>query len=358
MSAAVELRGVEKHYGAVPAVRGFDLHVEEGSFVTLLGPSGCGKTTILRMIAGLVAPSAGDILIRGRRVNDVPIHQRNLGLVFQNLALFPHRTVVENVAYGLKFRRLTASERQARVRRALEVVRLPELGGRFPSQLSGGQQQRVALARAIVIGPDLLLLDEPLSSLDAGLREEMRVELKTIQRELGITTLFVTHDQAEALAMSDRIVVMHEGRKEQEGPPQEVYARPRSRFVASFLGRSNVLDGWIENGDGRSVWLKVDDGPRIQIPASAGRAGDKVSAVLRAERLVLGEKPMESGATRLVARVVAVDYQGTTVRYFLDVAGFRLQAIDRIDGQPLAEGTTVTVTIRGSDCVLLSDDGA
>jgi spermidine/putrescine transport system ATP-binding protein len=358
VSVAVELRSVDKHYGTMPAVVGFDLRVENGSFVTLLGPSGCGKTTVLRMIAGLTPPTAGDILVKGRRVNDVPIHQRNLGLVFQNFALFPHRTVVENVAYGLKFRHLTASERQIRVQRALETVRLPGLGDRFPSQLSGGQQQRVALARAIVIGPDVLLLDEPLSSLDAGLREEMRVELKTIQRELGITTIFVTHDQAEALAMSDRIVVMHEGRKEQDGTPQDVYARPRSRFVAGFLGHPNFLDGCLEDGDGPFAWLQVDRGPRVQVPAPAGRVGGRMLAVLRAERIVLGEAPMGPGVTHLAARVNAVDYQGTTVRYFLDVDGFRLQMIDTIDGPPLAEGTAVTVTIRANDCVLLPDDGA
>ncbi len=356
MTVAVELRGVDKHYGSVPAVVGFDLRVENGSFVTLLGPSGCGKTTVLRMIAGLTAPTAGDILVKGRRVNDVPIHQRNLGLVFQNLALFPHRTVVENVAYGLKFRPLTASERRAKVERALEVVRLPGLGSRFPSQLSGGQQQRVALARAIVIGPDVLLLDEPLSSLDAGLREEMRVELKTIQRELGITTIFVTHDQAEALAMSDRIVVMHDGRKEQDGTPQDVYARPRSRFVAGFLGHSNFLEGRLEDGNGPFAWLHVDHGPRVQVPVPAGGRGARALAVIRAERIVLGETSMAPGVTRLAAQVTAVDYQGTTVRYFLDVDGFRLQVIGTIDGPPLAEGTPVTVSIRAGDCVLIPHD--
>jgi len=358
MTVAVELRGVDKHYGTVPAVVGFDLRVDDGTFVTLLGPSGCGKTTVLRMIAGLTPPTAGDILVKGRRVNDVPIHQRNLGLVFQNLALFPHRTVVENVAYGLKFRPLTASERRAKVERALEIVRLPGLGSRFPSQLSGGQQQRVALARAIVIGPDVLLLDEPLSSLDAGLREEMRVELKTIQRELGITTIFVTHDQAEALAMSDRIVVMHDGRKEQDGTPQDVYARPRSRFVAGFLGHSNFLEGELDGAEGAFAWLRVDHGPRVQVPAPVGRSSGRALAVLRAERIALGKAPMGPGVTRLAAKVTAVDYQGTTVRYFLDVEGFRLQAIDTIDGQPLAEGTAVTITIRGNDCVLLPADGA
>ena len=358
MNAVVELCGVSKSFGPVAAVQRIDLLVEEGSFVTLLGPSGCGKTTILRMIAGLTPPDAGDILIRGRRVNDIPIHRRNLGVVFQNLALFPHRTVFENVAYGLKFRSVGAAERAARVRRALDVVRLPDLGARFPAQLSGGQQQRVALARAVVIGPDVLLLDEPLSSLDAGLREEMRVELKTIQRELGITTLFVTHDQAEALAMSDKIVLIQSGRKAQEGAPQDVYARPRTRFVAGFLGHSNFLEGRLDGREGNLAWLAVTGGPRLLVPAPECPTPDTVSAVVRAERVSLRAEAGEPGATRLHARVAGVDYQGTTVRYFLDAGGLRLQAIDMIDGQPLAVGAAVTVTIRASDCVLLLDEKA
>jgi putative spermidine/putrescine transport system ATP-binding protein/spermidine/putrescine transport system ATP-binding protein len=356
VNVAVELKGVAKSFGAVPAVRGIDLVINEGTFVTLLGPSGCGKTTILRMIAGLTQPDAGDILIKGRRVNDVPIHRRNLGLVFQNLALFPHRTVLENVAYGLRFRGVSGAERLARVQRALDVVRLPGLGDRFPTQLSGGQQQRVALARAIVIGPDVLLLDEPLSSLDAGLREEMRVELKTIQRTLGITTLFVTHDQAEALAMSDKIVLIQGGRKAQEGAPQDVYASPRNRFVAGFLGHSNFLDGRLDGRQGDLVWLAVTGGPRLLITAPRAADGSMASAVIRAERVSVRDGPEEPGATRLPARVAAIDYQGTTVRYFLDVDGFRLQAIDMIDGRPLAEGAAVTVTVRASDCVLLRDE--
>jgi putative spermidine/putrescine transport system ATP-binding protein/spermidine/putrescine transport system ATP-binding protein len=323
--------------------------VDEGSFVTLLGPSGCGKTTVLRMIAGLTPPTAGDILVKGRRVNDVPIHQRNLGLVFQNLALFPHRTVVENVAYGLKFRRMTASERQAKVARALGPC--DYRGSAIVLRSSGGRQQRGEPWRGPSSSAPTCCSDEPCVARRRP-AEEMRVELKTIQRELRITTIFVTHDQAEALAMSDRIVVMHEGRKEQDGTPQDVYARPRSRFVAGFLGHSNFLDGRLEDGDGSFAWLQVDQGPRVQVPAPAGRVGGRALAVLRAERIVLGDAPTGPGVTRLVARVTAVDYQGTTVRYFLDVDGFRLQVIDTIDGPPLAEGTSVTVTIRGSDCVL------
>jgi putative spermidine/putrescine transport system ATP-binding protein/spermidine/putrescine transport system ATP-binding protein len=351
--SAVDLLGVDKNFGTVPAVVALDLAVEEGSFVTLLGPSGCGKTTTLRIVAGLEQADSGDILIKGRRVNDVPIHQRNLGLVFQNFALFPHRTVLENVAYGLKFRGVGRADQEARVRRALEIVRLPGYGNRLPSQLSGGQQQRVALARAIVIGPDVLLLDEPLSSLDAGLREEMRVELKTIQRELGVTTIFVTHDQGEALALSDKIVVMEHGRKIQEGSPQDVYTRPTSRFVAGFLGHSNFLEGSIEPAGNGVGWLTLPDGARLSVP-SPGRAGAACVAV-RAEKILLGPAASVPDATRLNGRVSAVDYQGTMARYFIDVGSTRLQVIGMIDGAPLAEGAPVEIGIRAADCVLLEE---
>ncbi|MFO1159990.1 MAG: ABC transporter ATP-binding protein [Reyranellaceae bacterium] len=350
--SAVELRRVDKHFGTVPAVVALDLAIEEGSFVTLLGPSGCGKTTTLRMVAGLEQADTGDIFIKRRRVNDVPIHQRNLGLVFQNFALFPHRTVQENVAYGLKFRGVGRAEQESRVRRALEMVRLPGYGGRFPAQLSGGQQQRVALARAIVIGPDVLLLDEPLSSLDAGLREEMRVELKTIQRELGVTSLFVTHDQGEALALSDKIVVMEHGRKIQEGSPQEVYNKPTSRFVAGFLGHSNFLEGRIEPAGGDLGWLALPDGSRIAVPAPTN---DETCVAVRAEKVLLGSAALAAdGATRLTGRVAAVDYQGTMARYFIEVGGARLQAIGMIDGAPIQEGASTDVAIRAADCVLLA----
>ena len=239
--SAVTLKDIVKRFGTLTAVHRTTLEIPEGAFLTLLGPSGCGKTTNLRMIAGLLDPTEGEILIGGKRVNDVPIHKRNLGLVFQNYALFPHKTVSENVAFGLKYRDIPKSEIPGKVQAALDLVQLPHMGDRYPKELSGGQQQRIALARAIVIEPDVLLLDEPLSALDANLREDMRVELKRIQERIGVTTVFVTHDQSEALAMSDLIVVMSEGRVEQVGKPEEVYNTPASEFVANFLGASNIL---------------------------------------------------------------------------------------------------------------------
>ena len=238
---AVELQNVVKRYGEFTAVKRIDLTVPDNSFVTFLGPSGCGKTTTLRMIAGLTDITEGDLLIRGKRVNSLPIHKRNLGLVFQNYALFPHKSIFDNIAFGLKYRKISKSDIRDKVNRALDLVQLPNVAERYPNQLSGGQQQRIALARAIVIEPDVLLLDEPLSALDANLREEMRVELKRIQRELGIATVFVTHDQSEALAMSDKLVVMNNGFVEQEGAPQDVYNNPASAFVAE-IGRASCRE--------------------------------------------------------------------------------------------------------------------
>ncbi len=356
----VALRQVIKRYGNFTAVEPMDLNVEPGAFVTLLGPSGCGKTTTLRMVAGLAAPSEGDILIKGARVNEVPIHKRNLGIVFQNYALFPHKTIFDNVAFGLKYRKVPKTEIAERVARALELVQLPQMADRFPNQLSGGQQQRIALARAIVVEPDVLLLDEPLSALDANLREDMRVELKKIQHQLGITTIFVTHDQSEALAMSDKIVVMNKGRIEQEGSPEEVYARPRSEFVARFLGNSNLLDGTIAAQNGSSLSVEVGGLGRVEAEANGAAVpqdGQPVRLVVRAEKLQLSTEPAgEPGNTQLNGRVDTVDYQGQSARYFVTVGAHSLQVINPIDSRPFAEGAEVCVNVRPRDIVLLAPE--
>src|SRR5210317_946251 len=257
---AVQLRGVTKHFGKVIAVHEIDLDIPDGSLTTLLGPSGCGKTTILRMIAGLEKPTQGDIFIKGQRVNDTPIHKRNLGMIFQNYALFPHKTIFENVAFGLKYRDVSKEAILEKVTRALEMVRLPGVENRMPSQLSGGQQQRIAMARATVIEPDVLLMDEPLSALDENLREEMRREVDNLQQMLGVTTIFVTHDQREALCMSHKILVMKEGRKQQEGGPQAVYNEPANHFVADFLGHSNFVQGEVVDIDDRHLNVKIETG--------------------------------------------------------------------------------------------------
>ncbi|HVF64263.1 MAG TPA: ABC transporter ATP-binding protein [Casimicrobiaceae bacterium] len=239
---ALRLAGIAKRYGSVVAVDDIDLDVAPGEFVTLLGPSGCGKTTTLGLVAGFIAPSGGEIFLAGRPVANLPAFRRDIGVVFQDYALFPHMTAGENVAFGLRMRRVPASETQARVGEALDLVQLAGLADRRPLELSGGQRQRVALARALVIRPTILLLDEPLSNLDLKLREGMRVEIASLQRKLGITTLFVTHDQSEALVMSDRIAVMNAGRIEQVGRPADIYERPATRFVAEFIGRMNFFD--------------------------------------------------------------------------------------------------------------------
>lgn len=357
--SSVTLNNIVKRFGTFTAVHDTTLDIPEGEFVTLLGPSGCGKTTILRMIAGLLDPTEGEILIGGKRVNDVPIHKRNLGLVFQNYALFPHKTVAENVAFGLHYRDVSKSDIPGRVQDALDLVQLPDVGARYPKALSGGQQQRIALARAIVIRPDVLLLDEPLSALDANLREDMRVELKRIQDRIGVTTVFVTHDQSEALAMSDKIVVMSAGRVAQVGTPEEVYNKPASEFVANFLGASNILPARCAAKGAGDVQLDVALFGDVAVPAdkAAGlheHATGKL--VLRAEKLILlGEGAVPDGMVTAPATVETVDYQGQTVRYFVRVGDTQLQAVNMIDGHPFAEGQTVRVGFRGKDCAALAE---
>jgi ABC-type Fe3+/spermidine/putrescine transport system ATPase subunit len=286
--AALRLAGIEKRYGATVAVAGVDLEVRDGEFLTLLGPSGCGKTTTLGLIAGFFPPSAGEIFLRGRAVAGLPPFKRDIGVVFQDYALFPHMTAGENVAFGLRMRGLRKEEIESRVSEALGLVQLGGLAERRPLELSGGQRQRVALARALVIRPAVLLLDEPLSNLDLKLREEMRVEIAGLQRRLGITTVFVTHDQGEALVMSDRIAVMNAGRIEQLGSPADVYERPATRFVAQFIGRMNFL-----RGDGKTV-------------------------AIRPERAQLGRDKPGSGFAR-PATVRHVLYLGATLEYHLEL---------------------------------------
>ena len=276
---AVRLSGVRKAYGATPAVDGVDLEIAEGEFFTMLGPSGSGKTTLLRIIAGFERADAGSIELGGVEVSRTPPYGRNVNTVFQDYALFPHMSILENVEYGLRVRRVPRAERRRRAEQALEMVRLPGLGARKPVQLSGGQRQRVALARAMVNEPEVLLLDEPLGALDLKLRQEMQLELKRIQREVGITFIFVTHDQEEALTMSDRLVVLNQGRIEQLGTPVEVYERPASEFVAGFIGVSNLLER-----DGRRFTIRPEKvrllGPGDQAPpgshAEPGRIADVI----------------------------------------------------------------------------------
>ena len=282
---------VVKRFGSTLAVDRVSLNVRRGEIVSLLGPSGCGKTSTLRLIAGFIRPDAGQIRLAGTVLNDVPTHARNLGIVFQNFALFPHMTVEANVAFGLRTRRVPRGQVEQRVAEALELVQLGDMNRRYPSELSGGQQQRVAIARAIVIRPDLLLLDEPLSSLDAILRSKMQLEIRRIIEQAGVTAIFVTHDQEEALSISDRIIVMSGGRVEQVGTPHEVYSRPTSEFVATFLGRSNIVRGIVQDRKQEAIELRADGGTIIRISGVSAEQGELVRLQIRPEAFTIVEEP-------------------------------------------------------------------
>ena len=316
-AAGVRLSGVKKWYGQVPAVRDVSLAVEPGEMVCLLGPSGCGKTTTLRIVAGLENPDAGEIRIGPTLVNGLAPWKRNLGMVFQNYALFPHMTVFENVAFGLNMRRLPAAEVRRQVDAAMAQVRLAAFGDRRPSQLSGGQRQRIALARAIVTKPSVLLLDEPLAALDKKLREQMQVEIKQLQRQVGVTTIFVTHDQSEALSLSDRLAVMSEGRIRQLGTPQEIYRRPCERFVASFVGDANVLRGRLDRIDGPHAVLAIG-AVQVRVPMGSlqgAAASAPVDLYVRPEHLEIIEA---SGPCARSGTIVAQVYQGGHVDLFVE----------------------------------------
>jgi putative spermidine/putrescine transport system ATP-binding protein len=348
--AFLDIRNLEKSFGANHVVKKFELGVQKGEFVSLLGPSGCGKTTVLRMVAGFETPSAGAIVIDGQDVTRNRPSQRNIGMVFQAYALFPNLTVAENVAFGLKVKGVGRAERDARVAEMLQLIGLPELGARYPFQLSGGQQQRVALARALAPSPQVLLLDEPLSALDAKIRVSLRQEIRAIQRELGITTIFVTHDQEEALSMSDRIVVMNGGVAEQVGEPFEIYNRPASRFVATFVGTLNVLDAEVRDAARGAV--TIDGQPldlRRPLPAAAGAT---VSLALRPEAVGLGVAPEDD--SRLTGRVTEVSFLGSVVRakVALDRQVLSIDLFNRAAARPPQVGETVEIGFASGDVLL------
>ncbi|HMQ92084.1 MAG TPA: ABC transporter ATP-binding protein [Amaricoccus sp.] len=349
--AFLEISGLQKFYGPNHVVRDFNLDVGEGEFVSFLGPSGCGKTTTLRMVAGFETPSEGVIRIDGRDVVNLKPSQRDIGMVFQAYALFPNMTVAQNVAFGLKVAGMPRPRIAARVAEMLAIIKLPELGARFPFQLSGGQQQRVALARALAVQPKVLLLDEPLSALDAKIRVSLREEIRAIQRKLGITTIYVTHDQEEALAMSDRIVVMRDGIAEQIGDPFEIYNRPATRFVASFVGTLNVLDARLLDP---ATGLVTVDGQEIRLArAVRGEAGETIPISLRPQAILLGSGPDPGG--RLRGRVDSVSFLGSVVRIRVALDGQNL-AVDIFNTaamRPPKPGETVDLAFATGDVLVL-----
>jgi putative spermidine/putrescine transport system ATP-binding protein/spermidine/putrescine transport system ATP-binding protein len=352
----VSLIGVRKTFGATVAVDHVDLDIPNAAVFSLLGPSGCGKTTTLRLIAGFEQPSAGDVFIREKRVTDVPPYKRDFAMVFQSYALFPHLTVADNVGFGLRMRKVGRAERDKAVREVLALVKLEALAERYPRQLSGGQQQRVALARAIVVKPAVLLLDEPLGALDKLLREEMQVELRDLQRRLGITAVFVTHDQEEALTISDVVAVMRNGVIEQLGSPREIYERPRTEFVAGFLGASNFVDGEVAGREGENA-VVMASGRRLLQSDPSGAASGKVRIAVRPERVLLGD-PGDDG---IPGRVTHVIYRGSVTQFH--VAGETGAVIIYVqnsspEAQRFKTGDAVTYSWEAGSGVVLAQGAA
>ena len=362
--AHVELRGVSKRFGDALAVDDLTLDIEKGSFTTLLGPSGCGKTTTLRMLAGFFDPDEGDILVAGRSQRGIPPHRRNVSIVFQDYALFPHMTVRDNVGYGLKLRRLGREEREDRVDRVLRMLGLQAYGDRHPHELSGGQQQRVALGRSIVMEPDVLLMDEPLSNLDAKLRVRVRAELKEIQRTLGITTVYVTHDQDEALSMSDRVAVLSDGRLQQVSDPWTLYHAPRNAFVADFVGHANFVPVHVLRREGDRTVVEVR-GHELEChdPHGVGTSGTDAVAMIRPEWLevvpAVRPDPHDDDTGRNVdGRVRTSTFLGSFARVWLDVDGLKRPLVLDVSASSsvsLESGQPLTVRIPDGRPVVMAE---
>jgi putative spermidine/putrescine transport system ATP-binding protein len=352
--AFLNIKNLQKSFGANTVVHDFSLAVEKGEFISFLGPSGCGKTTVLRMIAGFESPDRGMIEIDGKDVVDLKPNQRNIGMVFQAYALFPNMTVAQNVAFGLRIAGKSKQERDATVKEMLSLIRLEHLADRYPYQMSGGQQQRVALARALATKPQVLLLDEPLSALDAKIRVSLREEIRAIQQKLGITTIFVTHDQEEALSISDRIVVMHEGKADQVGNPFEIYNKPSTRFVASFVGTLNMLDGHVEDLAKNQINL---DGNLITLPNPITAASDKaaITLALRPEAIRLNsQKPQDISVPAIIEDV---HFLGSVIRTRVKLGQNQL-SLDSFNDPAIAppkRGDEVKVSFAAHDLLILQD---
>ncbi|HET7602888.1 MAG TPA: ABC transporter ATP-binding protein [Gemmatimonadales bacterium] len=358
---AIDVEGVVKRFGATTALDGVSLRVEPGKFVSLLGPSGCGKTTLLRIIGGFESPDAGRIAIHGQRVDGLPPNRRPVNTVFQRYALFPHKTVFENIAFPLVLRRVPVAQQREAVQRMLDLVRLPGIESRSPAQLSGGQSQRVALARALVGQPQVLLLDEPLAALDLKLRKAMQLELRRIQEELGTSFLYVTHDQEEALTMSDRIVLMNEGRIVQEGSPAEIYDRPATVFASGFIGEANLLRGTTTVVDGERAWVRVTDCDlEIVAPAHGIAPGRPVVVSVRPERLRVERPGAANGVeNRLPGTLQRRIFLGNIVRQYVSLTpDLVIAAQADVDAETISEGEAVEVTWRADNTILLQEGEA
>lgn len=354
MPAFITLERISKSFGLVRVVEELDLAIEKGEFLSLLGPSGSGKTTILMMIAGFFEPTSGQIKLEGRRIDQLPAYRRNMGVVFQNYALFPHMTVAENVAFPLEMRGVAKGEVAERVNRAIDMVKLGHIRDRKPAQLSGGQQQRVALTRALVFEPSVVLMDEPLGALDKQLREHMQLELRELHRRLGLTIVFVTHDQGEALTMSNRIAVFNDGRIEQLATPELIYDHPTTRFVAEFIGETNLLPGKLEgHGDGKAK-IRLD-GSGLPIEASAPAAfgaGNSVLVSVRPERIDLCETA--GGGNAIPVNVLDTVYQGDHLRLRLGGSGIEIIAKLERKARSWPVGSPAFATFKADECTVIA----
>ncbi|MDX8455287.1 ABC transporter ATP-binding protein [Mesorhizobium sp. VK9D] len=356
MSTSLEMRDIQKWYGALHVVRDFTLYVEPGEFLTFLGPSGSGKTTALKMIAGFESPSSGDMLLGPRSIVDVPPYERGIGMVFQNYALFPHMTVAENVAFPLTVRKVARDEASVNVKRALELVKMAEYRDRYPNQLSGGQQQRIALARAIVFNPSVLLMDEPLGALDRNLREHMKIEIMRIQKELNITVVFVTHDQDEALTMSDRIAVINEGKLVQVADSKNLYYKPQDRFVASFVGESNLLRCRVDTAENGVGKVTIADGVSGLARLSGQSNGAAGWLFVRPEHVDISLSGEQTSAQNALDGVVDNTlFLGETTRYSIRCQSEMITVKRQNRGQPqFSRGSSVTVSWNVDSCTVLS----